>query len=117
MTVDDDYTRITETVEALIQSGNLVLQFFFYHQTSVISFKRIYIPLKSHHFGHPLSSFTRPFVSKNRKSNHFINQNVTLSLGRSFKPHFRPGKMGATKIQRNPVSNNKLSLQIINNTY
>lgn len=71
-----------------------------------------HLPVKSHHFGQPLRNFARPFVSKNRKSNHFISQNVTVSLGRPFIFRFRPGNKGATKIDINPTSNNKLSLKV-----
>lgn len=84
------------------------------HKNNVNSYTGNNIPVKSHHFGHPLSSFTKPFVSRNRKSNHFTNQNLALSANCSLLPlRFRPGKNGATRIHRNPASNSKLSLQVL----
>lgn len=108
----DDYTMRAVWEAASFQNDNLKLQIKYKTSSNIVKFNNWPLPLRSHHFGHPLSSFTNPDVRRNRNSNHLTNHRLMLSVGEPFAPHFFLGRSGATKILKNPASKRRLSLKI-----
>ena len=78
-------------------------------KTDPHSIRLLYIPVRPHHVGQRDMSFTTPEANMSLKSSQRVSQKVRRSC--SLTPRDPLSNVsGATRIQRNPVSRSKLSL-------